>query len=142
MNKKIIGIALLLGLSVITMDAMQQRRRGVRGPRQRGVRAQQIPAAQQKHRQLKQQFLQLRRNLGLTDPSPLKTKMKKVRQSGQYTQADFNRIREELNNLLSKQLLTDADIKRLDQKINELQRMNPARYPRAEDYRELYNLRR
>lgn len=140
MNKKIIGIALLLGLSVITMDAMQQRR-GIRGTGQRRTRTQQIPAAQQKHRQLKQQFLQLRRNLGLTDPSPAKTKIKKVRQSGQYTQADFNRIREELNNLLSKQLLTDADIKRLDQKINELQGMNPARYPRAEDYRELYRLR-
>lgn len=85
---------------------------------------------------IQQQFLKIENHLGLSTPV---SKMREVRnvKKKQGTPAQMDTVRIELNTLLSNNVLSDPDIKNINQNIALLQSYNPAYWPRATDYKAL-----
>lgn len=54
---------------------------------------------------------------------------------------EMNVLRTELNELFKKDSLSMQDIKTIDQKIDQLNALNPQRWPQAADYKALLNAR-
>lgn len=81
------------------------------------------------------QFLHLQKQAGIS--LHVATMKPRVVVGQTATQIDFNKVRSELNNLLKEEALSDDDIKKIEEKINHLDALKPARWPRAEDYRAL-----
>jgi len=131
------GIIPFLFLLVPTYQLIVAKSRPKRGMRwRRGV-----PPQVRDHLLVQKQFVELRKKLGLQTSPDL---VRSIRNIGDQkaSQTEFNKLRLALNQLLSKELLTDNNINEIEQKIAELKNLNPARWPRATDYEEILNLRR
>lgn len=93
---------------------------------------------EREHAIIRHQFRKLQRKAGIQkSPRPRQRKISSNLKQG--SQPQFNAVRSALNALLAKDTLSEADKKEINQKINELAALNPARWPRPEDYRELLN---
>lgn len=140
MNKRIFpGIALSLGLLAITNLNALQRRGPIKRQRQPSG---QMEAALNEHERIQTDFWNLQGSLGQPQASDAEIKRilkGRARGSKRYTQEQFNRVRAELNRLLSQKALDEQDIKTIQGKINQLKQMRPARWPRAADYQKLFD---
>lgn len=101
----------------------------------------QIISPSEQHGIIQRDFQRLQQQLGIVTPVTKIQAIRKLRPGPQGTQEQLNAVRAALNQLLSKERLTDRDIAEINQKINELDRLNPARWPKPEDYRAILRLR-
>lgn len=138
MKKSTMLFLLLLAPTYQLVAAQPRPKRGVGRRRPgRGV----PPKHVSEHLTAQQEFAGLRKALGISTSAAIMASMRPV--TGQKAnQAQFNSIRLALNKLLSKEILIDSDIQAIEQKIAELKRLKPSRWPRAEDYEEVLNLRK
>jgi hypothetical protein len=141
--KKCLILSLFLCTSIhqlVPAPQTTQKRAVHRGKTRRTPVSRYSPALNE-HFKIQQEFKALRENLGLPTHHNTIRSIRRIHGS-QATQAEFNSIRSALNELLSKEILTDMDINQIEQKIAELKAANPARWPRAQDYQEVLNLRK
>ncbi len=87
------------------------------------------------HGNVQQKFQELQKKYGI---KPLTSQEFAAVQGGKQqpgvTQAQFNKLRSQINELLSSKTATEEEI---NKKIDEFARLNPARRPSPEDYREV-----
>jgi hypothetical protein len=91
--------------------------------------------AEQQYDTVKHQFLTMQRVIGIV--TPVETLQQKQSVSGvQASVEEINKTRRELNLLLQGRLTAPA-IERIRKKIIALKKLNPERWPRSSDYRDL-----
>jgi len=99
-----------------------------------------MPTAAEQSEKIQQDFKALKEQLGLSTSAD---QMTKVYPSPALpgSQQQLNLVRMELNRMLSKPALDDYDMVKIKQRIDELASLNPPRFPRAQDYQEVFELR-
>jgi DNA repair exonuclease SbcCD ATPase subunit len=85
------------------------------------------------HNALQDQFLALEKKYDIETTQSEREATHRVR-GPQGNQVQFNAVRAQLNTALSKPTVSDDEIEQIEQNIAKLKKLNPARWPRAEDY--------
>jgi hypothetical protein len=93
------------------------------------------------HPALQRQFLEIQRKLGIKTPNWMVKSQRKLRRGPQGTQEAMDSLRSDLNNLLFQDELDNEDIALANQNIRELERLNPARWPRPADYKKVLDIK-
>lgn len=99
-----------------------------------------MPTSAEQSERIQQDFKALKEQLGLSTTADQLTKVYPS-PALPGSQQQLNLVRMELNRMLSKPALDDYDIVKIKQRIDELASLNPPRWPRAQDYQEILELR-
>ena len=99
---------------------------------------------QREHAKARHQFKELQRQAGIQPKHHGRRKGAapwrgaKRPQRSQADRTQLKKIRSTLNTLLEKENLSETEQQEFNQKVNELEKLKPHRWPRAEDYKALY----
>lgn len=121
-------------------------RQGKRGGKRHHRRQPRTPEGHE-HAKIRRTFRELQRKAGIQPPQYQRRRGAatwrgaKRPQRTQRSQADriqLNKTRSALNTLLEKEYLNEVEQQEFNQRVNELEKLKPHRWPRAEDYKALY----
>lgn len=119
MNIKMVGIMLSLLVCSVPVEAKKYQ-----------TKPSKQSSGLSRHYAIQNEFLRIEKSVGINTPRNTVNHTKRV--SGkQGKQHQFDKARGELNKLLQ---ATPLDVKKIQVQINELQSLNPARWPRPDDY--------